>query len=87
MKVLSSALLAVTLVFGAGNLAAADGHGMDKSNGKGQMNVGQMKDMHPELTIHELKEMYKEHHGTIGAAPSRNFEHHHHHGHNGHAVN
>ncbi|WP_280771213.1 hypothetical protein [Salipaludibacillus daqingensis] len=79
MKIMTTTLLTVTLLFGAASFALADDHG-DDHDMSGKMNVGQMKNMHSDLTIHEFKDMYKEHHGTLGAAPSKNFVHHMHNG-------
>lgn len=48
---------------------------MDETDGP--VNFGQMKnlmkDIHPEFTTKELKEMYNNMHGTNGAEPSKNF--------------
>ncbi|WP_082235471.1 hypothetical protein [Halobacillus massiliensis] len=42
------------------------------------INFGQtkklMKEMHPEMTTQQIKNMYKQMHGTNGAAPSANFK-------------
>ncbi|PYZ91716.1 hypothetical protein CR194_19020 [Salipaludibacillus keqinensis] len=75
MKKITTAVLAATLlIFGAGSLVSAHDH-VEEATGK--MNVGQMKQNHEDMSIHEFKKMYQGHHGTLGAAPSKNFKHHH----------
>ncbi|OIJ14421.1 hypothetical protein BKP37_08760 [Anaerobacillus alkalilacustris] len=63
------------LVLGAGNTLAM---GEETQNGKayGTFNFGQKLLKHENMTVHEVKEMYVNHHGTVGAAPSKKFTEH-----------
>lgn len=71
-------LLIVVLIIGAGTMAFAQGNGEGEGEGAGLFNFGQMlpfmQQMHPNLSVEQLKEMFEACHGTNGAAPSRNFQ-------------
>jgi hypothetical protein len=67
MKVTILSLLAAGFILGSGLSASAQG--MCPEN----MNFGQMKEMHPELSTKELQEKYKECHETLGSEKSKNF--------------
>jgi hypothetical protein len=61
------------------NMEEMHDHMMDSN---AVINFGQakkmMKEMHPDMTTKQVKAMYKEHHGTMGAEPSANFKEMHH---------
>lgn len=73
MKKLTLSLLGAALIFGASTAAFAE----EGTEGKGTFNFGQMKplieQMHPGLSVDEIKQMYNNCHGTNGAMPSKNF--------------
>lgn len=66
-KKLVLTILAGAFVFGTGFSVSAGA--MCPEN----MNFGQMKEMHPELSTKELQEKYEKCHGTMGAKNSKNF--------------
>lgn len=74
MKKISLTLFSAALIIGASTSAFAE----ENKEGKGTFNFGQMKpmmkEMHPEMSNEELKNMYNDCHGTNGAMPSNNFE-------------
>ncbi|MCT8138055.1 hypothetical protein H1D32_09960 [Anaerobacillus sp. CMMVII] len=75
MKVKAMVIAGVTaavVVFGAGNGMAME---QDSQNGNayGTFNFGQKLAKHENMTVAQVKEMYVDHHGTVGAAPSKNF--------------
>ncbi|OIJ19260.1 hypothetical protein BKP45_13970 [Anaerobacillus alkalidiazotrophicus] len=63
------------LVLGAGNTLAMEEE-TQNGNAYGTFNFGQKLSKHENMTVHEVKEMYVNHHGTVGAAPSQNFNEH-----------
>ncbi len=74
MKKWMLGLTAVVLTFGIGTAAFAHGNG----DGDGTFNFGQMQkymqQMHPDWSEQDFQEMYKDCHGTNGAAPSKFFQ-------------
>ncbi|MGF7184128.1 hypothetical protein GGQ84_000208 [Desulfitispora alkaliphila] len=71
-KILS--LVLAGAVLSVGSIAFAQGNGQ----GEGTFNFGQMKQhmqqMHSDMSVQELQEMYRACHGTLGAEPSNNFK-------------
>lgn len=73
MKSAILTILSASLIFGATLTAFAE----EPKESNEIMNFGQMKPlmkkMHPNLSADELKQMYRDCHGTNGAMPSKNF--------------
>jgi Ca2+-binding EF-hand superfamily protein len=74
MKKLALTFFSTALILGASTAAFAE----EDNDGRGTLNYGQMKPMmekmHPGFSEKELKQMYNDCHGTMGAMPSKNFE-------------
>jgi hypothetical protein len=68
-------LTAAIVVFGAGNGMAMEDNS-STGNAYGTFNFGQKLAKHENMTVAEVKAMYADHHGTVGAAPSKNFTKH-----------
>ena len=68
-----TALTSALLVFGAGSALAME---QDKDGGNAPeiCNFGQFLQKHEDLTVAEARVQYEEHHNTLGAKPSKNFE-------------
>lgn len=76
MKTLVATVLTASLIIiGAGNGFAMEQE-THNGNAYGTFNFGQKFQKHENMTVAEVKEKYAEHHGTLGAAPSKNFEKH-----------
>lgn len=89
-KTIINGVLAAALIVGGGTSASAQDAETAMQNedmtmeqmhdmmGTGHMNFGQMKPfmqkMHPDLNTSQLRELYKEMHGTGGSSHSKNFE-------------
>jgi hypothetical protein len=65
-------LTAAVVVVGAGNGFAMEEESQN-GNAYGTFNFGQKLAKHEDMTVAQVKEMYVKHHGTVGAAPSKNF--------------
>ncbi|WP_066175188.1 hypothetical protein [Bacillus marinisedimentorum] len=76
MKKFLAGTLAAAMIAGGGTSAFAQD--MDDKKAEGTVNYGQMskhaEQMHPDMTREEIKDMYLEMHGTMGAKPSADFE-------------
>jgi hypothetical protein len=76
-KMVVAAITAVVVVLGVG---AGNGFAMEENsqngNAYGTFNFGQKLAKHEDMTVAQVKAMYVEHHGTVGAAPSKNFTNH-----------
>ncbi|MEX2415760.1 MAG: hypothetical protein WD424_06425 [Paenibacillaceae bacterium] len=74
MKKIMIGILMIALVLTLGSAVYAESN----DEGQGTFNFGQMlpfmKQVHPDLTEQQLKDMHNNCHGTNGAAPSKNFE-------------
>ncbi|MFC0560660.1 hypothetical protein [Halalkalibacter alkalisediminis] len=76
MKAIVLTVLTVSiLALGTGNVLAMEPESQ-KGNSYGIFNFGQKLSMHEDMTVQQVKEMYGTHHGTAGAAPSKNFTKH-----------
>ncbi|MFC0560931.1 hypothetical protein [Halalkalibacter alkalisediminis] len=70
-----TALTVSLLVVGTGNALAMEPESQ-MGNEYGTFNFGQKLSMHEDMSVQEVKAMYEDHHGTLGAAPSNNFTKH-----------
>lgn len=74
MKKLIVGIVTIALVLTLGSAVYAESN----DGGQGTFNFGQMlpfmKQVHPDFSEQQLKDMYNNCHGTNGAAPSKNFE-------------
>lgn len=68
-KMITSFIIAGVIFTGASQTFA-----MEDTNQNGTFNLGQKIISHEGMTVQETKEMYLMHHGTLGAAPSKNFQ-------------
>jgi len=68
-KMITSFIIAGIIFTGASQTFA-----MEDTKQNGTFNLGQKITSHEDMTVQETKNMYLMHHGTQGAAPSKNFQ-------------
>ncbi|MGO4886325.1 hypothetical protein ACJ2A9_01080 [Anaerobacillus sp. MEB173] len=75
-KIVVTVIAASMVIMGSAQAFAMEENTTRNSNAYGTFNFGQKLLQHENMTVQDVKYMYADHHGIVGAMPSNKFEKH-----------